>query len=196
MAMQRIGILGGTFDPPHDAHVALARCAVQALQLDRLKVMPTGQPWHRASPASAALDRVAMCRLAFSDLPGVEVDERETHRGGATYTLDTLLELKRELPQAQWHVIIGADQARQFQNWHRWEELLCLAHWAVADRDPEAGQWQNTAMSKAIRLPFTPLELSATALRSRLTQGLPVSGLDPKVLAYIQHHQLYRSEPT
>ena len=187
----RIGLLGGTFDPPHVAHVELARTAIEALGLDRLKVLPAGQPWHRSFQPSPAADRLAMCRLAFGDMPHVEVDDRETLRAGATYTIDTVRELTREQPQAQWFLIVGADQARRFQTWHEWEELLCLVHLVVAERDAEAGQWQNDAMSKARSLPFDPIDISATAIRSCVAQGLQVSGLDPKVLDYIRQHQLY-----
>ena len=192
----RIGLLGGTFDPPHVAHVELARTAIETLALDRLLVLPAGQPWHRSVQPSAAADRLAMCRLAFAAMSRVDVDDRETRRSGATYTIDTVRELRLEHPQAQWFLIVGADQARRFQTWHEWEELLCLVHLVVAERDAQAGQWQNSALIQALRLPFEPIDISATAIRSRLAQGLPISGLDPKVTDYIRQHQLYTFKST
>ena len=90
MAAPRIGLLGGAFDPPHRAHVALAESAVQALHLDHLLVLPTGQSWHRSRAGSAGDHRLAMARLAFEGLPGAVVDERELVRAGPSYTIDTL----------------------------------------------------------------------------------------------------------
>jgi nicotinate-nucleotide adenylyltransferase len=191
-----MGLLGGTFDPPHLAHVELARSAIRQLGLSRLLVIPTGQPWHRRTPPSAAHHRLAMCRLAFAELPEVEVDDRETRRSGPTYTIDTVRELKSEWPQAVWHLIIGADQAQRFGTWHQHEQLLCLVHIVVADRDPEAGRWQNTVLMQAQRLTFKPMDISATAIRSCVAQGLTAPGLQPQVQDYVLHHQLYKAPPT
>ncbi|MDI9330110.1 MAG: nicotinate (nicotinamide) nucleotide adenylyltransferase [Alphaproteobacteria bacterium] len=188
----RMGLLGGTFDPPHAAHVALARFAIDALKLQTLRVLPTGQPWHRDQIPSPAKDRVAMCQLAFRDCPQVVVDDRETRRAGSTYTIDTVEELRREWPEATWFLIIGADQARRFETWHRWRDLLCHVHIAVADRDPQAGQWQNTTLSSASVLPWTPRDISATQIRQAVALGQPTPWIDPQVLGYIQHHQLYQ----
>ena len=194
MTAVRIGLLGGTFDPPHAAHLALAQCAIQDLGLQSLRVLPTGNPWHRAFQPSLATHRVAMCRMAFAQIPQALVDDRETRREGPTYTIDTVRELRTEFPQAEWFLIIGADQARRFQTWKNWEELLGLVHLVVADRNPEAPQWQNTPMIQARRLPFEPMDISATAIRHRLSQGLSVDGLHPLVQEYVQRHQLYLSQ--
>jgi nicotinate-nucleotide adenylyltransferase len=191
MTAQRVGLLGGAFDPPHEAHVALAERAIQVLRLQQLLVLPTGQPWHRAQAPTPAVHRAAMCRLAFRGLDQVLVDEREIHRSGPTYTIDTVLELKAERPDAEWFLIMGADQARKIQSWHRWEELLCMVHIVVADRDPAQGQWQNTALSQATVLPWAPREISATQIRDHLSHQRPVPWLDAKVMGYIQQHQLY-----
>jgi nicotinate-nucleotide adenylyltransferase len=192
MATLRKGLLGGTFDPPHEAHVALAQCAMQTLALDALKVMPAGQPWQRKPAPSAATHRLAMCQLAFSALTGVEVDDREVRRPGPTYTVDTVRELKSAEPDTEWHLIVGADQAQRIDTWHEWKELLCLVHLVVAQRPNVAGQWQNSHLLQAISLPFEPMDFSSTAIRGRLIQGLEVSGLNPHVSDYIRLHQLYR----
>lgn len=189
---RRVGLLGGAFDPPHVAHVALAQTALSELNLDGLRVIPTGVPWHRArAPAATAEHRLAMCRLAFADLPLAIVDDRETRRSGPSYTIDTVRELQLEQPNAEWFLIVGADQARAFQSWHQWQELLRRVRLVVADRDPQAGQWQNTALGSAIALTFNPMAVSATQIRQDLGSGRSNPWLDPHVLGYIQQHQLY-----
>jgi nicotinate-nucleotide adenylyltransferase len=169
----------------------LAELTLKALELQELLVLPTGQPWHREQAPTPAFHRAAMCRLAFRGLDRVRVDERELSRSGPTYTIDTVLELKAERPAAEWFLIMGADQARKIQTWHRWEELLCMVTMVVADRDPALGQWQNTALAQATLLPWSPRDISATQIRNHLAQGRPVPWLDAQVLGYIQHHQLY-----
>lgn len=193
---RRVGLLGGTFDPPHAAHVALARAAIEGLQLDELRIMPTGTPWHRARQPVAAAHRLAMCRLAFAELHGVVVDDRETRRQGATYTIDTVRELRLEQSDTDWFLIIGADQARAFQTWREWQELLRLVHLVVAERDPQAGRWQNTGLTAATALPFDPMPVSATQIRQGLGHGRVSPWLNPRVLGYIQQHQLYSTPST
>lgn len=193
---RRIGLLGGAFDPPHVAHVALAQTALAVLPLDELRVIPTGAPWHRARPPIAVAHRLAMCRLAFADLPRVVIDERESRRAGPTYTIDTVRELRLEQPQADLYLIIGADQARAFTTWQHWQDLLPLVHLVVAERDPKAGQWQNTALSAAIALPFNPMDVSATQIRQDLGSVGTSPWLDERVLGYIHQHQLYCTPST
>ena len=100
----RLGVYGGAFDPPHLAHVALARTALHQLELDELRIFPTGQAWHKARALTAAEHRLAMVQLAFGALADTVVDARELQRSGPTYTIDTLRELRAEMPQAsvQW----------------------------------------------------------------------------------------------
>lgn len=196
MTAPRKGLLGGTFDPPHAAHVALAQCAMQTLGLDAVWVMPAGQPWQREPAPSPAVHRLAMCRLAFEGIPGVVVDDREVRRAGPTYTIETVRQLKAAEPHTQWHLIIGADQAQALQTWHKWQELLSMVQLVVAERPHLAGRWQNSDMPQAMALPFEPLDLSSTAIRGRLSQGLEVPGLNPQVIDYIRLHQLYRHSHT
>ena len=103
----RVGVFGGAFDPPHIAHVALARAAVEQLQLDELRIFPTGQAWHKAQTLSAPEHRLAMARIAFADVPRAVIDDRELRRPGPTYTIDTLRELMAERPQAQLFLASG-----------------------------------------------------------------------------------------
>jgi nicotinate-nucleotide adenylyltransferase len=189
-------MMGGAFDPPHLAHLALAQTALSALQLDELRVFPTGQAWHKASALSPAHHRLVMTRLAMADLPGVVVDDAELRRSGPTYTLDTLQALHQHLPQARLFLIIGADQARDFQRWHGWRDILRLATLAVAERDPGAGEWHNPDLGEVARLPMPLTDLSATAIRDRCRAGLTLQGMvAPQVADYIEQHGLYAASP-
>jgi nicotinate-nucleotide adenylyltransferase len=197
----RIGVFGGAFDPPHNAHVALARAALAQLGLTGLMVFPTGQAWHKDRGLSPAADRLAMTRLAFDGMPGVQVDARELARPGATFTVDTLTELQAEHPGAEFVLIIGADQATAFTGWHRWQEILEFATIAVAQRDHSTlgnGSFlpENPlatlpgARSRLLVLP--PMDISATAIRALCTGGHGIDHLVPADVArYIENHHLY-----
>lgn len=188
----RIGMMGGAFDPPHRAHRALAQAALQQLGLNELRIYPTGQAWHKSSALSPAAHRLAMAQLAFAGLPGAVVDDAELRRAGPTYTLDTLQALHRLHPQARLFLVIGADQARHFERWHGWQDILQLATLAVAERDPGAGQWHNPAWGLVRRLDMTLSALSATDIRARCRSGLPIEELVPPGVAdYIAQHGLY-----
>jgi nicotinate-nucleotide adenylyltransferase len=189
---ERVGVMGGAFDPPHLAHRALAQAARHELNLDELRIFPTGQAWHKSTALSAPHHRLAMAERAFAGLPGVVVDDAELRRTGPTYTLDTLQALQRERPQAQLFLIIGADQARSFERWHGWQDILRVAILAVAERDPAAGEWHNPGWDPVIRLHMPLSELSATEIRQRCQSGLPIDTLVPPGIAdYIAQHGLY-----
>ncbi|RYY59086.1 MAG: nicotinate (nicotinamide) nucleotide adenylyltransferase, partial [Comamonadaceae bacterium] len=130
----RIGVFGGAFDPPHNAHLALARAALDQLNLQQLRIFPTGRAWHKTRALTSGDDRLAMSRLAFGELPRTVVDAREVLRDGPTYTLDTLRELQDEQPDAQLVLIMGADQARALPSWHGWQVILSTAIISVAHR--------------------------------------------------------------
>ena len=195
----RIGMFGGSFDPPHRTHVALARAALTQAGLQSLHVFPTGQPWHKARQPSAAVHRVAMARLAFAEVPGVVVDKRETLRDGPTYTLDTLRELQAEHPGARLLLLMGTDQAAALPTWHGWQQILAIATVLVATRaglpafDPRAlPALPDGACFERLHLP--PEATSATDIRARTAQGEDISLLVPPAVArYIDQHQLYRT---
>jgi nicotinate-nucleotide adenylyltransferase len=188
----KLGIYGGAFDPPHNAHVALARVAVGQLMLDELRIFPTGQAWHRAEKLSGAAHRLAMARLAFESLPQAVVDDRELHRAGPTYTIDTLRELRREAPAAELFLVMGEDQARAFTSWHEWAEIARIASLCVAHRGPSAAQPQVPgATMVTLQLPNMPV--SATEIRDRVQRGEDVSSLVPPAVArYIASQHLYQ----
>ena len=193
----RIGLFGGAFDPPHLAHLALAQAAVSQFALDQLRVIPTGHAWHKSRDLTPATHRLAMARLAFQDVPHVQVDDRETQRTGPTYTFDTLTELKAQHPQAELFLFIGSDQVQAFHSWHQWQAILNLATVVEARREQPGGQWHNRAQEKPVvgavlQMPNMPC--NATDIRASMAQAQPMTEwLSPSVLHYIQQHRLYQT---
>jgi nicotinate (nicotinamide) nucleotide adenylyltransferase len=131
---EQIGVLGGAFDPPHLAHLKLAQTAIEQLGLDRLIVVPTGRTFLKSHRLSTPVHRLEMASLTFKDLKEVTIDDCELKRAGVSYTLDTLVYLKNKYPDADFYLVVGADQARAFDTWHRWQEILHIATLAVAGR--------------------------------------------------------------
>ena len=203
MSLQKIGIFGGAFDPPHTAHVALAQAALAELELDALHVIPTGQAWHKVRTLTAAEHRLAMTRLAFQDMPRVVVDDREIKRAGPTFTIDTLQALQAENPEAQLYLMMGSDQFAAFTQWHQWQEIVRIAIICIAARarfDWAAGQF-NTSKElhmRCVTLPMPQMAVSATQVRQRIADGLgenqTIADLLPQAVArYIAKHQLYKA---
>jgi nicotinate-nucleotide adenylyltransferase len=198
-----VGLFGGAFDPPHSAHQALLTAARGQLGLGQVRVLPTGQPWHRARQPSAAAHRLAMAQLAFADLPGVVVDARELQRPGPTYTVDTVRELAAEHPGTEWWLLLGQDQWQALPTWHEWPALAALVQVAVAVRG--ASQLHPTEHAvpgaalplRATPLALTPMDVSATRIRQMVGEGaVQTSGLaglvSPAVARYIDQHHLYQ----
>jgi nicotinate-nucleotide adenylyltransferase len=198
-AARRLGVYGGAFDPPHNAHVALARAAVEQLQLDALHIIPTGQAWHKARTMSSAEDRLAMVRLAFEGLSGVVIDTRELQRAGPSYTIDTLGEIRAEEPGAEVYLLMGADQYAALPSWHRWREVVENAIISIADRSDQASSTPDLSRfegvsprTRAIRWPSMPV--SATDIRQRASQAQGIDHLVPGAVArYIDSHHLYQN---
>ena len=196
-AIKRLGMLGGAFDPPHRAHFALAQAAINQLQLDQLRIIPTGQAWHKTRTVTSAQHRLAMCELGFAELDHAMVDPRETLRSGATYTFDTLSELRQEFPAAQLFLVLGEDQARAFTTWHRWEAIADLAIICVAARAEESGatcsfstEFAPSTLFHRLELPLSPL--SATDIRQRVASHKSILLLVfDSVARYIEQHHLY-----
>jgi nicotinate-nucleotide adenylyltransferase len=216
-----LGILGGTFDPVHYGHLELAREVRAALRFAALRLVPAGDPPHRAAPVASAEHRLAMLELALADYPTLEVDAREIRRAAPSYTVSTLEELRADAPARPLALVVGADAFLGFPTWHRWEALFELAHVVVAARP---GIVLDDALAPALAVhwtrrlrfdarvlaatpagaifvqPTTPRAISASAIRRDLARGpeglAAVRGLLPaSVLAYIDRNQLYRSRP-
>jgi len=123
-SVSSVGVCGGSFDPVHFGHLRTALEVRHQLGLEQLRFIPAGNPPHKEGPRVSATDRVKMLELATAGIPNVVIDQRETLRQKPSYTIDTLLELQQELPQASLTLIIGTDQFSVFDTWHRWQDLL------------------------------------------------------------------------
>ena len=191
---RRIGLFGGTFDPVHVAHVALARLALDELRLDELRWVPTGQPWQKTRSITPAAHREAMVRIAMDDESRFVLERCELERQGPSYTLDTVRELQARTPQASWFLVIGQDQYAGLHTWHGWQELLGRVALAVANRpgaaprpDAQVLQVSHTAV------PLPMMDISSTQIRARVAAGLDIAALVPAGVArYIDQHRLYR----
>jgi nicotinate-nucleotide adenylyltransferase len=198
MGAAPIAILGGTFDPVHNAHLAIARRALEALGAARVLWLPTGNPRYRKPAVAGARDRVAMLRLAIAGEPRWAIDERELAPGASAYAFDTLEALRAEIgADTPLVMLIGSDQYTRLGTWHRWRELFDLVRFAVFAR-PVAGTAAAAGPAGVpeggvIHVPFEPLAISASELRGRIGRGEDVSALLPApVFAYIREHGLYR----
>lgn len=213
-----IGILGGTFDPIHNGHLAMARCARDTLHLSRVLLIPAGSPWQR-QPRASADDRLRMTELAICNEPTLEIDDCEIRRLAPTYTIDTLQELRQIHGDDQpFCLILGSDAFLNLTTWHAWKTLLDLTHIVILCRpgfnlptqlNPEslrqawlARQTDWSALhrfpsGKISALPMPPMPISSTQIRHALAHFLPApEGLIPaNVLDYIETHQLYRQSP-
>lgn len=194
----RLALFGGSFDPPHLGHLAFARLALDALAPARLIWMPAGRPWQKADQVMAeGHHRVRMVEQLIAGEPRFSVDDRELHRRGPSFTVDTLTELRTEQPQAELMFLIGQDQYARLPTWYRAEQVLALATLVVA---PRAGQAVVTPAGlpphrlQVLDLPDLPI--SSTAVREALARGAdirPLVGAD--VASYIASHRLYEKKP-
>jgi nicotinate-nucleotide adenylyltransferase len=212
--------MGGTFDPVHLAHLALARAARDRLKIPEIRWIPAGQPPHRTdtqtAPRSTPADRLAMVQATIDGEPGFVLDASEVNSEAPSYTVHTLERLRKALgPERPLVLLMGADAFHGFARWHRWQDIFDLAHIAVATRpgfpladfeEPLAGEFAKRRLANAdFSKPaghIVPFELiagtvSATEVRQRIAAHHPpatlLALLPAPVLDYIQHHQLYLS---
>jgi len=193
--MRRIGLFGGTFDPPQLAHLALARAARDALRLDELRWIPTGNPWQKTRAITDAAHREAMVDLAIAGEPRFVLERCELQRSGPSVTLDTVRELQQRDGSADWIWIMGRDQYVNLHTWRGWRELLQRVTLAVAERPGvTAAVDAEVAAHPHTMVPLPPLPISATDIRARVASGEPIAGLvSDAVASYIDRHHLYRS---
>ncbi len=199
MSAARIGILGGSFDPPHSGHLALAAAAREALALDRVHVVPAARaPLREGPPAAPAAERILLLRLAFDELPWAVVDDREVRRGGVSYSVETARELAAENPGSELFWILGADQLSRLHLWREAPELCRLVRLAVLSRDGAAGEVDASLrpVARVSRLSVPEVPLSSTEVRRALAAGAPLGkALPPAVAAAIEARRLYRPAP-
>jgi nicotinate-nucleotide adenylyltransferase len=186
----RTGILGGTFDPIHIAHLHAAECAIAQLGLDRVMVIPAGDPWQKASRAiTPARHRLEMCRLGVGEAPAMVVDDREVVRSGPTYTIDTLDSFPDD---EELFLIVGSDAAAALDTWHRWKEVADRSTIAIVPR-PGA---TNPLFPEAAHIEMGILDISSTDIRERARTGRPYRFLVPRTVHdYIEDHDLYTDTP-
>ncbi|MBP6902208.1 MAG: nicotinate (nicotinamide) nucleotide adenylyltransferase [Burkholderiaceae bacterium] len=205
----RVGLLGGSFDPPHLAHLALGQAAMAQLGLTELRWLPAGAPWQKAdrlAQMAAPEQRLAMLGLLLGDdaaARGQVIDDRELRRDGATYTIDTIRELQAERPEVpaeDWLLVLGQDQYARFHTWRDWPELLQRLTLAVAARggQPPQPSPELAALPHRVRhIDLPPLDISASDIRRRAATGAAAHSLAPlvgeAVAGYIARHGLYHS---
>jgi nicotinate-nucleotide adenylyltransferase len=216
-----IALLGGSFDPVHNGHVALGAHFAALLQADELRVIPA-LPWQKSSLVATPEQRVAMLQLAFAGMPcKVTIDRQELQRGSSTYTIETLRAIRAEVgPAVSLAFLMGADQLQRLDTWHDWRSLFDLAHFCVAARpgfELDAATPRLTGVPPAVALEFQrrlagPAELhaqpsgltciasdlavdvSATGIRAALQRDQEADSLVPGVvLDYIEQHNLYKN---
>lgn len=190
----KIGVFGGTFNPPHNGHVRLAKAAADELKLDKLLVIPSCIPPHKiAAKLADGQERLEMCRLAFGCDPRFEVSPMELERGSRSYTVETLRELKALYPDSELYFIVGSDMLESFDKWYLWQEILSLSVLCAASREegynPDLSRFGKLAERIKI-ITLDPLEVSSTQIRNSAGEVSPEL-LDPKVAAYIREHGLY-----
>lgn len=191
---ERIGILGGTFDPPHVGHIVAAVGVRHVLSLHRVLVTPANIPWQKRGvrDVTPIADRLAMTRAAFADLEGIEVSTVELDRGGDTYTVDTLIALQEARPDDELWLIVGSDVARQLDTWHRPDVVRSLTRMVVYERPGSVGARPPASWPfELVDLPL--IDVSSTDIRDRVRRGEPIDGLvPPSVADIVRRRGLYR----
>ena len=200
--MQRIGLMGGSFNPIHCGHINLARAALESGLADRVLFLPTGNPPHKRSGLADKLDRLAMTELAVEGEMGMGVCREEVDREGVIYTVDTLTILREKMPDCRLLYLIGADTLCTLHTWRRPEDVVRLCTLLVAMRPGEdrtaveesAKAWRERG-AQIEYLPAELMDISSTEIRMRVQAGRALDGLvPPKVEAYIRSHGLYESD--
>ncbi len=212
-----IGVLGGTFDPIHFAHLRLAEELADGIGLSKVRFIPTGAPPHRGAPRVSGAHRIEMVRLAIAGNPRFEADDREVRRPGVCYTFDTLNELRAELGERPLCLLMGSDAFSALTTWHRWEELFDLAHIVIAHRPGFSLRQLQSSLPGPLRKIYlqrlaastgilrrdssgaiyaseiTALDIAATQIRGLLAGSASARYLVPDaVLDYIETNRLYK----
>ena len=204
--MERLAIMGGTFDPIHMGHLRMAYAVQQQLEFDKVVFLPAYLPPHKQTRSDFASwqDRLAMVQLAIRDYGDFVVSSLEFDRGGISYTYDTVNFMQELWPDAEIHLIIGEDSLTQLYTWHRVQDLLRLVHFVAAERPGYEGEVGVARLTKAygswtaekiIHAEVPETAISSTEIRKRLREGKPVRGMVPlAVEQYIYEHGLYQEE--
>jgi len=188
---RRIGVMGGTFDPIHHGHLVAASEVAQSFALDEVIFVPTGQPWQK-SGVSPSEHRYLMTVIATASNPRFTVSRVDIDREGPTYTVDTLRDLREQLPDAELFFISGADAVEQIVSWKDVDQLWSLAHFIAVTRPGHELSLSGLSGEHVSLLEVPALAISSTDCRSRVARGYPVWYLVPDgVVQYIAKHDLY-----
>lgn len=197
--MPEIGLMGGSFNPIHCGHVALARAALESGRVERVLFLPTGNPPHKKEGLADKFDRLRMVELAVEHEAGMAVCREEINRDGVIYTVDTLAALKRKMPDCTLTYLIGADTLRALGTWRRVETVIERCKFLVMMREGEtreevirlAGLWTQRG-AQIDFLDARKMDISSTQIREQIQKGLPFERLVPQAVAdYIHEHGLY-----
>ncbi len=201
----RLLIYGGSFNPPHRGHVDALRTAAEQIRPDRILVIPAGIPPHKilAEGSPAAEDRLRLCRLAFSEIPGAEVSDLELRREGKSYTVDTLRELRQTMPEAELFFLVGTDMLLYMEQWHQFREIFDLCTLAALPRNEGELDVLRDAVDHLLRtygeevllIPKAPLPMDSTTLRADLPCRRGRERLPESVYAEIVRLRLYGAQP-
>jgi nicotinate-nucleotide adenylyltransferase len=212
-SIRRLGILGGTFDPIHLGHIALAKLAMAQGNLDSMLLMPCHMPPHRQAAHASAKHRLAMTGLAIAGEDGLKVSEYELGKSSTSYTVETLAHFCREFPEVELFFCLGGDSLRQIKSWHRWQDIFELANLILLERDPGKVQLDTDIRARIVcsaeeldqpsgqilQLTAPTMDVSATEIRQHLLNNMGEQAADvylqqwlhPDVLKYIREHQVY-----
>lgn len=198
----RLGIFGGTFNPPHLGHLGLVTAIADNMQLDRVLIIPASVPPHKhVSNLACSRDRFEMCRLSFEGDRRFSVSDAELRRVGKSYTYDTLCEIKREYPDAELFLIVGSDMLATFDEWYRYHDILMMCTLCAASRKhgfvPELeGKFtpEETEKIKFIEIPV--FEVSSTIIRRRISEKRARRGFSPTACATISKRKGFTLERT
>ncbi len=194
-APRRLGILGGTFDPPHLGHLGAALAVQTQVGLDEIVLMVANEPWQKVGDrqVTAALVRWDMTDALVQGISGLRADDREIRRGGPTFTVDTLEEILAEQPNTEIFLIVGADTAERLETWHRASDVVGLSTIVIVNRDNST----NTAPgflrdARVVNVSMNPVEVSSSAIREAVARGESVvASTSSSVASIIRDHSLY-----
>jgi len=194
LPQRRVGIIGGTFNPPHMGHLIMAQQVGDQLGLDEVRFMPDAQPPHVDEKKTIpAQDRANMVQRAIADNPLFKLETAELKRGGKSYTYDTMKALKAQHPETQYYFIIGGDMVDYLHTWSHIDELVKLVTFVGIKRTG----YPTTSQYPVIWVDAPLIDISSTQIRHKVSQGHTVRYLVPDtVAAYIKEHQLYENKPT
>jgi len=193
---RRIGLLGGSFDPPHLGHLVVAECALVELELDEVRLLVAGEPWMKPA-VSPAVDRVALVEAAVVHAPGLVCDAREVMRSGSTFTADTLTEIRAEEPDAELFFVLGEDAASMLPAWDRIEDAFALATFVVVTRPGHPAPDESSLPGPIVHLEIPQLRVSSTELRERFANGGATRFLVPVLVDQeVRRRGLYGTGPS